>query len=63
LTEAQKAASVQKCRQLFAWHAGDVIIIFEEILFLLQEIHNQQNFQVYSVSLKNIPQEKIAVKS
>jgi hypothetical protein len=36
LTEAQKAAKVQKCRQLFAWHAGDDIAFSDEKQFLLQ---------------------------
>jgi hypothetical protein len=56
LTEAQKAARVQKRRQLFAWHAGDVIIFFEEILFLT-ELPGLFSF------VKEYSTRKIAVKS
>jgi hypothetical protein len=62
LTEAQKTARVQKFRNLLAWHAGDGIIFSDEKLFLLQETHNQQNDLVYSVFLRDVPQEKLDVK-
>jgi hypothetical protein len=39
LTKAQKAARVQKCQQLIAWHVGvgDDINFTDEKLFLLQK--------------------------
>jgi hypothetical protein len=36
LTEAQKVARFQKCRQFLAWHAGDDIIFSSEKMFLLK---------------------------
>jgi hypothetical protein len=47
LNENQKSARVQKCQQLFAWHADDDIILSNEKLFLLQEAHNQHNERVF----------------
>jgi hypothetical protein len=65
LTEAHKAARVQKCRELFACHAGDGIISSHEKLFLLQKTQTkdfQQNDRVYNVLLGDILREKFAVE-
>jgi hypothetical protein len=40
MTEAQKAAKIQKCRQNLARHTSDDIIFSDEKPFLLQETHN-----------------------
>lgn len=62
LTEVQKKARVEKCKDLLAWHAGDDIIFSDEKMFQLQDSHNQQNDRVYGVSLKDIPIDKLAVE-
>lgn len=62
LTIAQKKARVKKCQHLLAWHAGDDIIFSDEKMFILQDSHNQQNDRVYGKSLKDIPQDKLAVE-
>jgi hypothetical protein len=46
LTEAEKVARAQNCRQLLAWHAGDKIIFLDKKQFLLQKTHNQQNKRI-----------------
>jgi hypothetical protein len=55
LTEAQKAAKVQKYRLRLTSHAGDDIIYSDEKLFLLQKTHSQQKDQIYSVLFRVIP--------
>jgi hypothetical protein len=51
LTDAQKAARAQKAESFS-----------EKKLILMAEIYNQQNDQVYSVLLRDIPLKKLAVE-
>lgn len=62
LTAVHKIARVKKCKHLLWWHAGDEIIFSDEKMFVLQDTHNQQNDRVWSVSLDNIPKDKLAVQ-
>jgi transposase len=61
LSAAQKLARVKKSKELLAWHAGDEVLFSDEKLFLLQETHNQQNNRIWSVTLADIPRDKLAV--
>lgn len=62
LSMAQKQARLQKCKNILAWHEGDDIIFSDEKMFTLEDTHNQQNDRVYGKSLKDIPENHLAVE-
>jgi inhibitor of nuclear factor kappa-B kinase subunit alpha len=62
LTEKQKVARVERCRQLLKRHGDCEILFSDEKMFLLQDHHNQQNDRIYAAHLSDIPRDKLAVQ-
>jgi inhibitor of nuclear factor kappa-B kinase subunit alpha len=62
LTNKQKVARVQRCRNLLKRHASCEILFSDEKMFLLQDQHNQQNDRVYAAQLSEIPRNNLAIQ-
>jgi hypothetical protein len=51
----------KRAKILLSWHAVDEIVFSDEKMFVLEQQLNVQNDRVWSVSLSDIPQEKLTV--
>jgi hypothetical protein len=52
---------VKRAKIRLSWHASDEIIFSDEKMFVLEQQLDVQNDRVWSVSLSDIPREKLTV--
>jgi hypothetical protein len=61
LTRATVEKRFKRTKILLSWHVGDGIFFSEEKMFVLEQQMKVQNDRVWSVSLSDIPREKLTV--